>query len=686
MQTRPGRSNPGVSPRCAVRVAARGSTLCAALLTAVGFLLTACDARRDAPAPTSFVADPVTVVAAGAAPLLIDVRPQAEFEREHIRGSVWLNRAEWVAAAAAGMEDRADWAERIGRAGIDGRAPVVICDGGEMTEAARIWFLLQTHGMRNVRIANGGYPALRGSAGADRLVAGPPQAVEPRRFEPPAAEKRGAVGLAKKGDVKSVAEAAGGRDGPSAARPQVWDARTRGEFEGADLRINPRGGHVPGAVHLPHSDLLDERGMLRPGAELRRMMLGAGFDPGRPIIAHCQSGGRSALAALAAVEAGFGEVSNYYGSFSEWSRDESCPVERAGGDSGSAPAAGAAGSGGASSSGASAAAPEPRRDSEWKQTFDRLWSEALGAEAAQEWRRAAEAYEHLAALTPTECLVRYNLARMYGYLDDARPALNALAEAVEYGWCDGIAIVRDPAFARLHGDRDFARVLRRASEVSDERQLVYVPPTLDRSKPAALLIAFHDRGGNPQGFLPMWRAAADSVGYVVVVMRGCTPLASCGAFTWDVAPPAADGSPGTPVGIDTTGATKAVDVAVAMARQHVTVDDERIVLAGVGQGAAAAVITAISGGRKYAGALLWSLDLPDFDQLRIATEQPESLRVVLFSGELDRRRAISERVADELGQSGVNARFTDVPQAGSEQPQDWAKRQMEALRFILRIE
>ncbi|QOJ13424.1 MAG: sulfurtransferase [Planctomycetia bacterium] len=665
------------------------SRIALALLMMAGAAIPACDARRNEPVARTFVAEPPAVTAAPEpAPLVIDIRPRAEFEREHLRGAVWLDRAEWVAAASADSESQDGWAARIGRAGIDGKSPVVICDGGEMTEAARVWFLLQSHGMQDVRVANGGYPALRAAASADRLVSGPPQPVEPRRFDPPRAKQRGVVGWAKKDDVKAVAQSSAGAAPSGSVRPQVWDARTRGEFEGADLRKNPRGGHVPGAIHLPHADLLDERGMLRPAAELRQMLLTAGFSPDRPIIAHCQSGGRSALATLAAIEAGFGEVSNYYGSFSEWSRDESCPVERSGSGAAaksSEPATDRPATGGASPS-SGGAAREPRRDSEWKQTFDRRWGEALEAEAARDWRRAAEAYEHLSALTPTECLVRYNLARMYAYMDEARPALNALAEAVEYGWCDGIAIVKEPAFARLHNDRDFARAVRRASEISDERQLVYVPPTLDREKPAPVLVAYHDRGGNPQGFMQMWRAAADALGYVVVVNRGCTPLASCGAFTWDISPPAVDGSPGTPLGIDTVGARRAADVGVAMARQHVTVDDERIVLAGVGQGAGAALITAISGGRRYAGALLLSLHLPDADQLRIATEEPGTLRIVLYSGELDRRRESIERVADELGQSGANARFELIPQAGSELPHDWGKRQLDAMRFILRRE
>ena len=50
--------------------------------------------------------------------------------------------------------------------------------------------------------------------------------------------------------------------------------------------------------------------------------------PGRPIVTHCEGGGRAALGAAAAVRAGFDDVRVYYLSFGDWIRDESCPVVR----------------------------------------------------------------------------------------------------------------------------------------------------------------------------------------------------------------------------------------------------------------------------------------------------------------------------------------------------------------------
>ena len=58
------------------------------------------------------------------------------------------------------------------------------------------------------------------------------------------------------------------------------------------------------------------------------MMEQVGFRPDEHIVTHCQGGGRAALAAAAAIRAGYDDVGVYYLSFADWVRDESCPIVR----------------------------------------------------------------------------------------------------------------------------------------------------------------------------------------------------------------------------------------------------------------------------------------------------------------------------------------------------------------------
>jgi hydroxyacylglutathione hydrolase len=83
----------------------------------------------------------------------------------------------------------------------------------------------------------------------------------------------------------------------------VLDVRSRAEWEA---------GHVPGAEHVPLGSL--------PG-QLDRL------PAGRPLVVHCQGGGRSAIAASLLAAAGVTEVVNMSGGFTEWSA-AGLPVER----------------------------------------------------------------------------------------------------------------------------------------------------------------------------------------------------------------------------------------------------------------------------------------------------------------------------------------------------------------------
>ncbi len=88
----------------------------------------------------------------------------------------------------------------------------------------------------------------------------------------------------------------------------VLDVRSRAEWEA---------GHVPGAEHVPLGSL--------PG----RL---DSLPSGRPLVVHCQGGGRSTIAASLLAAGGVKNVVNLAGGFSEWSASGH-PVERGEGGS-----------------------------------------------------------------------------------------------------------------------------------------------------------------------------------------------------------------------------------------------------------------------------------------------------------------------------------------------------------------
>ena len=257
--------------------------------------------------------DPFVTVAdlAGVGPIrYFDARDAAAFAAGHAPGAIRAPSDAWDAAAksaATGFENTAHWEATLADLGVDDSAVAVVYDTGAMTNAARVWFILQYYGARAV-ILDGGWPAIAGAALPTGIGPGTGFKVGPRA---------GGVGLVDRATLKTQLN----------GDAHVFDTRTRPEFTGEDPRKNARGGHLPGARHISHVDLMDN-GHVKPAPVLRAMLDQAGFQPGDHIVTHCEGGGRAAFGAAAAVRAGFADVRVYYLSFADWAKDDTCPIVR----------------------------------------------------------------------------------------------------------------------------------------------------------------------------------------------------------------------------------------------------------------------------------------------------------------------------------------------------------------------
>ena len=94
---------------------------------------------------------------------------------------------------------------------------------------------------------------------------------------------------------------------------QVQAELAEGNAVLVDVRDAPElaGGSIPGAVHA-------SRGMLEFYADPSSPYHKPELDPGKRVILHCASGGRSALAARTLAELGYGNVAHLDGGFKAW--------------------------------------------------------------------------------------------------------------------------------------------------------------------------------------------------------------------------------------------------------------------------------------------------------------------------------------------------------------------------------
>ena len=106
----------------------------------------------------------------------------------------------------------------------------------------------------------------------------------------------------------------------------LLDARDGERYRGEVEPVDPRAGHIPGAVSLPCRENLDPSGRFLPVAELRVRFAAAGVTGGAEVVSYCGSGVTACHNLLALEHAGLAPGRLYAGSWSQWSGDPARPA------------------------------------------------------------------------------------------------------------------------------------------------------------------------------------------------------------------------------------------------------------------------------------------------------------------------------------------------------------------------
>jgi thiosulfate/3-mercaptopyruvate sulfurtransferase len=261
-------------------------------------------------------------------PVVLDVRwalgvsdGREQHRAGHVPGAVYVDLETELAAPpspAAGrhpLPGAADLQAAARRWGVRAGRPVVVYDAVGGTSAARAWWLLRWAGHDDVRILDGGLAAWQAAGHAldEGDVRPAPGDVVVTPGAMPVLDADGAADLATSG--------------------VLLDARAAERYRGEVEPVDPRAGHVPGAVSAPTTDNLAADGTFLADDALRERFAGLGVvdteqgpDAARtPVGAYCGSGVTAAheVAALATL----GVVAALYaGSWSQWSSDPARPV------------------------------------------------------------------------------------------------------------------------------------------------------------------------------------------------------------------------------------------------------------------------------------------------------------------------------------------------------------------------
>jgi thiosulfate/3-mercaptopyruvate sulfurtransferase len=258
--------------------------------------------------------------------VLIDTRDPATYAAAHLPGAVNIHDiftylATSTPEGVAAMREK--FASIFGAAGLSGKETAVVYEQSMNTgfgQSCRGYVLLRYLGYPKVKILHGGYAAWV-AAGLPTTTAIPTPKAASFAVDPAAASilvdvqgMKAAVadpGIVKL-DTRDVDE---------------WIADSSSPY-GKDFC--PRKGRIPGAVWIEWYRMMKPTPngpMFKAPAEILAECASVGITPDTPVVLYCFKGARASNTLVALKEAGIKNVSLYFGSWNEWSRDPSLPIE-----------------------------------------------------------------------------------------------------------------------------------------------------------------------------------------------------------------------------------------------------------------------------------------------------------------------------------------------------------------------
>jgi thiosulfate/3-mercaptopyruvate sulfurtransferase len=235
---------------------------------------------------------------------IVDARKGDGYKESHVVGAVCYDGTPFLRedGDVIGAES---FAALMSGLGISNDTTVIAYDDGNNLFAGRLWWVLNYYGHAQVKVLDGGWD----------LWSSERRPVDNARIVPRAARfevRQNDVWIADSAYVQA-----------SIGDPErvILDVRGDDEWSRMEASDTTPPGHIPGAVHLVWSDVIEpDTKRFKPVPALRRMFGEIGVSTDMEVITYCQGGIRAAHTALALKLAGYGHVRNYEGSWAAWSR------------------------------------------------------------------------------------------------------------------------------------------------------------------------------------------------------------------------------------------------------------------------------------------------------------------------------------------------------------------------------
>jgi thiosulfate/3-mercaptopyruvate sulfurtransferase len=231
---------------------------------------------------------------------LLGGRGRDAYDRGHIPGAVFVD-LEAVTGKGGGrhpLPTAKQFEDEMQKAGITSNTRVVVYDDAGGSIASRLWFLLRWFGHGAQAVLDGGV-----SAWGELLTAEVP-AVAVGNFRSGEPDRSRILDFEDVGKLTGV---------------PLLDARAGERYRGEREPVDPKAGHIPGAVNAPWSENLGPDGRFKSPEQLRKRFADLGADGENGAVVYCGSGVNATHDILAMELAGLKKGRLYAGSWSDWS-------------------------------------------------------------------------------------------------------------------------------------------------------------------------------------------------------------------------------------------------------------------------------------------------------------------------------------------------------------------------------
>ncbi|MEU4744949.1 sulfurtransferase [Actinosynnema sp. NPDC023658] len=250
----------------------------------------------------------------------------SEYRKGHLPGAVWIGWDEFQDPLRLGVIDRQEFEKLLSAKGIGNDDTVVLYSvNSNLLAALALWYF-RLYGHRSLKLLDGGREKWQRDGHPLTSEETVRQATSYHAEDPDPSIRAtrddvlAAIGTKNLVDVRTPDEYAGRIFAPGFAGEAFAPGNNPHE-------VAQRAGHVPGAVNLEWSEVLDEDGTFKSEQELERFY--TRLDRDRGSITYCWVGARSAHSWFVLSELlGRPDVKNYDGSWGEYGSLVGVPVER----------------------------------------------------------------------------------------------------------------------------------------------------------------------------------------------------------------------------------------------------------------------------------------------------------------------------------------------------------------------